>query len=453
VRDVFHIFARHPSFALLWASRMLSVVAAQILIVAIGWLIYDITNNPLDLGLVGLFQFLPIVSLTLLVGQVADRYDRRRVVSVCRLIQAAAGIMLAAGTLGGWLDPVTILAIVAATGAARAFEDPTTAALMPGLVPTATFPRAMVLWTMASQVARISGPALGGLLYLFGPATAFVVGAVFFVVAALLALFIRPMDALSVRAPFTLYSVFAGLAFTWRSPLILGSISLDLFVVLLGGATALLPIYARDILQTGPEGLGLLRSAPAVGALMMSLTLTRFPVKRHVGPMLFAAVIVFGLATVVFGISTSLPVSLAALMVLGAANVISVVIRHSLVQLRTPNEMRGRVSAVHSLFTGTSNQLGDFESGLLAALIGTVPAVLVGGIGTVLVALLWMVLFPDLRRVQTLEAPRRSRAGSALTPPGAPHPPPPSPACGRGGARGTPPGQRGKGGARESPGR
>jgi hypothetical protein len=201
----------------------------------------------------------------------------------------------------------------------------------------------------------------------------------------------------------TVESVFAGLSFTWRTPVILGAISLDLFVVLLGGATALLPIYARDVLQTGPEGLGMLRSAPGVGALAMSLVLMRFPLRSRIGPMLFGAVTVFGLATIVFGLSTSLPLSLAALLVLGASNVISVVIRHSSVQLRTPDEMRGRVSAVNSMFTGTSNQLGDFESGLTAALFGVVPAVLIGGIGTVCVAGLWMLLFPDLRRTRTLD--------------------------------------------------
>jgi MFS family permease len=292
---------------------------------------------------------------------------------------------------------------MAVVGTARAFEDPTMTTLLPGLVSRRELSRALVWWTTASQLARISGPAVGGLLVVLGSTTAYAVTAVLFILAAALALRIQVVQTVRTREPVTLQSVFAGLAFTWRTPAILGSISLDLFVVLLGGATALLPIYARDILQTGPEGLGLLRSSTAVGALAMSLTLARYPIKARVGTMLFGAVIVFGLATIVFGVSTSLPVSLAALFVLGASNLISVVIRHTLVQLRTPDVMRGRVTAVHSLFTGTSNQLGDFESGVTAALIGTVPSVVAGGVGTVLVAALWMVLFPEIRRARSLE--------------------------------------------------
>lgn len=388
---------------MLWASRLLSVVAFQMLGVAVGWQLYDLTNDPLDLGLVGLFEFLPVVGLTLVVGQVADRYDRRLIVTICRIVQAASGTVLLLGTMGGWLTPGAIFTTAALVGAARAFEDPTMNALMPGLVPRRELSRAMVLYTTASQFARITGPAIGGLLYLLGPSAAYGAGVACFLVAAVLAVFIRPGQKLPSRTPITLESVFAGLTFTWRTPVIFGAISLDLFVVLLGGATALLPIYARDILQTGPEGLGLLRSAPAVGALGMSLALTIFPIRNRVGPLLFGAVIVFGLATIVFGVSTSLPLSLAALLVLGASNIVSAVIRHSLVQLRTPDAMRGRVSAVFSLFTGTSNQLGDFESGVTAALFGVVPAVVIGGVGTVLVALLWMALFPDIRRAQRLD--------------------------------------------------
>lgn len=395
--------ARYRSFALFWASRLLSVVAFNMLAVAIGWQIYELTSNPLDLGIVGLVQFLPIVPLTLIVGPVADRYDRRLIGAVCRAAQALASAALAAGTLGGWLTPGAIFLIAAAVGAARAFEDPTMNALLPGLVPRREISRALVWYTTASQVARISGPALGGVLIIFGPAAAYMVAGGAYVLATALIASVHVEQAVRVRAPFTLGSVFAGLAFTWRTPVILGSISLDLFVVLLGGATALLPVYARDILMVGPEGLGLLRSAPALGALATSAVLAVFPIRDRVGPLLFGAVIVFGLATVVFGLSTSMLLSLAALAVLGAANVVSVVIRHSLVQLRTPDPMRGRVSAVNSLFTGTSNQLGDFESGVAAALIGTVPSVVLGGVGTVVVALLWMALFPEIRRARTLE--------------------------------------------------
>jgi MFS family permease len=397
------LLTRYRPFGLFWASRLLSVVAFNVLAVAIGWQIYELTSNPLDLGLVGLVQFLPIAPLTLIVGQVADRYDRRFTVALCRVAQALASLALALGTIGGWLTPGAILVIVGVLGAARAFEDPTMSALLPTLVPRREISRALVWYTSASQVARISGPALGGLLVVLGPATAYSVGVVAYALAIVMILLLRVQQRARVRAPITLGSVFAGLAFTWRTPAILGSISLDLFVVLLGGATALLPIYAKDILQAGPEGLGLLRSAPAAGALAMSAVLALCPLRDRVGWLLFGAVIVFGLATVVFGLSTSMPLSLAALAVLGASNMISVVIRHSLVQLRTPDPMRGRVSAVNSLFTGTSNQLGDFESGATAALIGTVPSVVLGGVGTVLVALVWMALFPDIRRTRSLE--------------------------------------------------
>lgn len=400
MRELRSTIGRYPAFALLWLGRLISVVAFNILAVAVGWAVYELTNDPLDLGLVGLAQFLPILLLSLLVGQVADRYDRRLVVTICRVVQGVAGVLLTIGGVAGWLGSAAIFGLAGLIGAARAFEDPTVTALMPGLVPRSVFPRATVWYTMASQLARISGPAVGGLLINLGVVVAFTVGAVLFFVAAVTTVLIRTDPGGRIMSPVTLASVFAGLVFTWRTPVVLGSISLDLFVVLLGGATALLPIYARDILETGPFGLGLLRSAPAVGALALAF----FPITGRVGWLLFGAVIVFGLATIVFGVSTSLPLSLLALAVLGAANMISVVIRIAVVQLRTPNEMRGRVSAVNSLFTGTSNQLGDFESGVTAAMFGTAPSVVIGGIGTVLVALIWMRLFPELRRAQRYEA-------------------------------------------------
>ena len=395
--------ASNPSFALLWVSRLCSVASIQILTVAVGWQLYDLTNDPLDLGLVGLFQFVPIISLTLVVGSVADRYDRRLIVATCRVIESFCASALAVATVGGWLSAGVIFAVAAVVGCAQAFEQPTTTALMPTLVPRRELARATVSYATSGQIARITAPALGGLLYLLGPMVAYGVAAALFLLAALATIPMRIQRTVSARPPISLDSVFAGLRFAWRTPVIFGSISLDLFVVLFGGATALLPIYARDILQTGPEGLGLLRSAPAAGALMTSAVLMIFPIRHRVGPMLLGAVTVFGLATIVFALSTSLPLSIGALLVLGASNFVSAVIRHSVVQLRTPDEMRGRVTAVFSLFTGTSNQLGDFESGLTAALFGVVPAVLIGGIGTVLVAGIWMVLFPEIRRMQTLD--------------------------------------------------
>jgi MFS family permease len=368
--------------------------------VAIGWQLYSLTGSALDLGLVGLVQFVPTVVLTLVVGQVADRYDRRLVVVACELAQAGASAVLAVGSFSGWLTRDGILAMAAILGAARAFENPARAAYLPRLVPLAVLPRAIATVTAAGQTARVVGPALGGVLYALGPTTVYtIVGALFVVGAALIACVgdVQPAPAPDELTP---ASLFSGIVFIVRQRLLLGLLTLDLFAVLLGGATALLPIYARDILATGPWGLGLLRAAPAIGALGMSLALARRPIGRHAGPVLIAGVIVFGLATVVFGLSTSLPLSLAALAVLGSVDLLSVVIRHSLVQIRTPDGMRGRVSAVHSLFTGTSNQLGEFESGLLAALFGAVPAVLIGGIGTIVVVLAWMYRFPELRRFE-----------------------------------------------------
>ena len=395
---------RHSPFAFFWYSRVCSIVAFQVQAVGVGWQMYALTGDPLDLGLVGLVQFVPIVLLTLVVGQVADRYDRRLILCVCQVVEAAATAVLVVGSQGEWLTRDGLLEVSAAIGAARAFEDPARAALLPGFVPRERIQPATAMYASASQLARIVGPAVGGLLYAFGPTAAYVAAMLGFAAGAVLVARVATTRATPLRDPVSLASVFSGLVFIWRRPIILGAISLDLFVVLLGGATALLPIYARDILQTGPLGLGLLRAASGVGALVMAVLLAKRPPRRGVGPILFGSVTLFGLATIVFGLSTSLPLSLAALAVLGAANVVSVVIRWSLVQLRTPDEMRGRVTAVSSLFTGTSNQLGDFESGLTAAWFGVVPAVLIGGFGTVAVAVVWMFLFPSLRRVRTLDA-------------------------------------------------
>jgi MFS family permease len=396
------ILAQRP-FALFWLSRVLSTVAFYMQAVAIGWQMYALTGNPVDLGLVGLVQFLATISLTLVVGHVADRYDRRAIITVCQVIGALGAFTLMAGSLGGWLAKPTILAIVAGVGAARAFENPTMAALVPGLVARPLIPRAMAWSVSATQTAQIVGPALGGLVYGVAPAAVYGACATLLALAAVSSALIRHSPAARSREPLTLRPFFSGILFILRHPVLLGIMSLDLFAVLLGGATALLPIYARDILGTGPWGLGLLRSAPALGALTMSVLLARYPLQRRVGSILFTVVMVFGAVTIVFGLSTRLLLSLAALAVMGGADVVSVVIRFSLVQIQTPDEMRGRVSAVSSLFTGTSNQLGEFRAGLMAAALGAVPAVLLGGIGTIAVAALWMALFPQLRRVRAFE--------------------------------------------------
>ena len=397
---------RHPPFALFWFARVGSTAAYHLQAVAIGWQVYALTGSALDLGLIGLVQFLPVVGLTFVAGPLADRYDRKTIASLCQLVHGACAALLTAGTLGGWLTVEGIFALVAVVGAARAFESPTMAALVPGLVPPGLLPRATAWSASANQTAQIVGPALGGLLYGVAPAVAFATAAALFWSAALLSALIRAARAGTARAPVTLKSLFGGIGFVRRQPIILGTLSLDLFAVLLGGAVALLPIFARDILGTGPWGLGLLRASPAVGALCMSVWLAHHPLKHRVGRTLFGVVILFGLATMVFGLSTSLPLSMAALATLGAADVVSVVIRFSLVQLNTPDDMRGRVSALNALFVGTSNQLGDFESGVVAALLGAVPAVLIGGVGTIVVALLWMALFPTLRRIDRLTEER-----------------------------------------------
>jgi MFS family permease len=395
-------------FRLFLACRFLSAVAQQMLGVAVGWQVYDLTHDALHLGYVGLALFLPAFLLSLPGGQVADRFDRRGILAVCLAVQVA----VAAALLVIALDPAprvgAIYAVLTVMGAARAFLAPASQSMVPLLVGPALFPRAVALSSSSWQVAVIAGPALGGLLYAFGPATVFGTAAVL-LVAAMLAV-TRLKVALQVKAagrPPGLTGLFDGVRYVWSRPDILGAISLDLFAVLLGGATALLPIYARDILHIGPLGLGVLRSAPAAGAAITALVLAHRPLERGAGPRLFVAVAMFGLATVAFGLSTSFPLSLAALLVLGAADMISVVVRQTLVQLRTPDEMRGRVSAVNMVFIGASNELGEFESGLTAAWLGTVPAVVLGGVGTLAIAALWAWRFPALRRIDRL-APRDS---------------------------------------------
>ncbi|CAG4889453.1 MFS transporter [Paraburkholderia saeva] len=402
--------ARHASFQRFWGARVLSSISFQMLAVAIGWHIYAITHSAFALGLVGLAQFLPMFALTLVVGHVADRYDRRRIAAICQALEALAAAVFLIGTLGGWLSAPVIYVLAALVGATRAFESPSVSSLLPSVVPRSELPRATAWSTSAGQAAQILGPAVGGLLYGVGPTAVYLASAIAFIAAATLVWSIPLQTKPAARAPVTLKSVFSGIAFIRSQPVILGALSLDLFAVLFGGATALLPIFARDVLQTGPLGLGLLRSAPAVGALAGTIWLAHFPLRNRPGAAMFGGVIVFGAATIVFGLSHSFVLSLVSLAVLGASDVISVVVRLSLVQLRTPNEMLGRVSAVNALFIGTSNQLGEFESGVTAGWWGAVPAVLVGGVATIAVALLWMRLFPALAQTETLEEPKGARA-------------------------------------------
>jgi MFS family permease len=395
---------RHAPFLFFLLSRSLSRFASQIAAVAIGWQVYDITGSAFQLGMVGLVQFLPTALLVFVAGHAADRFERKRVVQLCQIAEALTALLLAVSTFAGWISVPLIFIATFVIGITGAFESPATAALLPLIVPKGSVQRATAISSGAAQVATITGPALGGLAYVLAPSLPYFVIVLFWLAGAVLTGFIHttkqePSKEVNAVAD----DVFAGVRFIRNNPAILGTISLDLFAVLLGGVTALLPIFARDILQAGPLGLGVLRAAPAVGALLMTAYLARHTINHHVGLRMFQAVIVFGAATVIFALSQWMWLSVLALALLGAADTISVVIRFSLVQLATPDEMRGRVGAVNFLFINASNQLGQFESGVTAALFGTVPAAVIGGVGTIAIALLWMKLFPALRKVQRLE--------------------------------------------------
>lgn len=395
---------RHRSFLLFLLTRSFSRFSSQVAAVAIGWQIYDLTGSAFDLGMVGLVQFLPTALLVFVAGHAVDRYERRRVLQICQLAQALTALFLAWGAYSGSLTALQIFIATGVLGTATAFESPAVAALLPLIVPQGTLQRATALSSGSAQIATITGPALGGLAYAVAPSMPYGMMVLFWLSGAILTGAIRlAQSAVVVRDSATPADLFAGVRFVRNNPAILGTISLDLFAVLLGGATALLPIYARDILQTGPWGLGILRAAPAVGALVMTAVLARHTINRRVGVRMFQAVIVFGVATVVFAVSQWMWLSVMALAILGAADIVSVVIRFSLVQLATPDEMRGRVGAVNFLFINASNQLGQFESGVTAALFGAMPAAVLGGVGTIAIALLWMKLFPTLRDVERLE--------------------------------------------------
>jgi MFS family permease len=395
--------AAHRPFLFFVSARVISEFSYQIGTVAVGWQVYALTGSAFDLGLVGLVQFIPSALLVFAAGHVADRYDRRRVTQICQFVEALTAGFLAWGTFGGWLNLPQIFVAMAIFGIAIAFESPASAALLPGVAPEGMMQKATAVSTAAWQVATISGPALGGLAYAATPGAPYAVMAICWLLSGILNGAINLDRPVTAAEPATLASLFAGVGFIRRNPAILGTISLDLFAVLLGGATALLPIYARDILHTGPWGLGVLRGTPAVGALLMSAMLARHAITRRAGIRMFQAVIVFGLATVVFAVSHSIWLSILALAIMGAADTISVVIRIALVQMSTPDAMRGRVGAVNYLFVNASNELGQFESGVTAALFGAMPAVVLGGLGTIAVALLWMKLFPTLRKVERLE--------------------------------------------------
>ena len=392
---------RQRAFMRMWFARLFGTTGNQMLMVAVGWQMYELTGSAWDLGLVGLYQFLPALLLTLVAGHVADRLHRARIVAACLVTQALVALILVAATQGwgapaGWASRGLLLAMSVLLGVARAFQMPAQQALTPVLVPPAMLPRAMAFSSAGMQAAIITGPALGGVIFVAGATVVYSVCAFLFAVGCALIAVVRYDHAPPPREPVSLRTLLAGAEFVWQRKALLGAVSLDLFAVLLGGATALLPMFAKDILQVGPWGLGLLRAAPAVGALLTSAVLTRWPLERRVGRVMLVAVAVYGVCMLVFGLSTSMLLSLAALAVSGGADMVSVVVRQTLVQIETPNEMRGRVSAVNSVFIGASNQLGEFESGATAALLGPVGSVVAGGIGTLLVAALWLKGFPEL---------------------------------------------------------
>ena len=408
---------KQRAFLRFWMTRLAGTAGNQMLMVAVGWQMYGLTGNAWDLGLVGLYQFVPVLLFTLVAGYAADRFNRAKIVAAAMACQWWVAVVLAvashdfastsAQAHAAWLTRDLLLGLSIVLGLARAFQMPAQQALIALLVPAPLLPRAMAFSASGMQAAVIAGPALGGLLFVAGASVVYAACALLFTVGIALALQLKYGH---MRSPYerpTIASVLAGVSFISQRKVLLGAVSLDLFAVLLGGATALLPMFAKDILHVGTWGLGLLRGAPAIGALVSSVLLTRWPLRTRVGPILMSAVAIFGLATVVFGVSENFVLSLTALAITGAADMVSVVIRQSLVQLETPNEMRGRVSAVNSVFIGASNQLGEFESGATAAWLGPVGSVVLGGVGTVIIALMWLRLFPTLARRDEL-APQPS---------------------------------------------
>ncbi len=394
--DTFAALTRQRAFLRVWGSRLLATAGTQMLMVAIGWQMYDLTGSAWDLGLVGLYQFVPAFVLALPGGHAADRWQRERIVAVCLVLQAAVAVTLVLATHQHWATRHLLFGVSVVLGMLRAYQMPAQQALLPMLVPPAMLARAMAFSSAGLQAAVIGGPALGGVIFVAGASAVYAVCGALFVAAGLLVARLEYTRTARLREPVSLASALAGVGFIWQRKPVLGAVSLDLFAVLLGGAVALLPMFAKDILHTGPWGLGLLRAAPAAGALVVSVSLTRWPLTRHVGRTLLLAVGLYGVCMVVFGLSTHFVLSLAALAVSGGADMVSVVVRQTLVQLETPDAMRGRVAAVNSLFIGASNQLGEFESGATAAWLGPVGSVVAGGIGTLLVALCWTRLFRSL---------------------------------------------------------
>jgi MFS family permease len=403
----------HPNFVSYTLARFFIVVALEMQSVAVGWQVYAITRRPLDLGYVGLAQFAPGFVLFLFAGHAADLLDRRKLLTSC---YAGYGLCSALLLAISWRAPQSvhlIYVVLVLVGVCRSFSFPVSRAILPQLVPEEHFSNAIAWNSSTFQIATIAGPAVGGIAYAAfrGPDAVYAIAVAVSILSTILTLRIHPLPTtpekelaggIIKRDPISLRTVLAGFHFIWNKKLILGSISLDMFAVLLGGAVALLPVYAREILHTGPWGLGLLRSAPGVGAALMAIAVAHRPIRRRAGLTMLLAVAAFGVMTIVFGLSHSLILSLIALFLTGAADMVSVIIRATLIQVATPDEMRGRVNAVDMLFIGVSNELGEFESGLTAQWLGTVPAVVLGGVGTLLVIVTWAWLFPELRKADQL---------------------------------------------------
>ncbi len=393
---------RHRGFVLYWLASMAASFAVQIMSVSVGWEIYDITRNPLYLGYVGLAQFVPPLVLVLVTGLAADKFNRRLIMGICLGLELLCALGLLAFTVSAPASVAPVFVILVVLGVARAFFNPASDALAPNLVPPQALAHAISINSMGWQAANIVGPVFGGLLYGIAGMVAYGVAALLIAGAFVLVTMIGKVPQKSHARETSFAVLLAGFSFIKREKIVLGAISLDLFAVLLGGAVALMPVYARDILDVGPWGLGLLRSAPGVGAILMALWLARFPVRDRAGHILFGFVAAFGFFTVVFGLSTWVPLSIFALVLMGACDMVSVYIRETLLQLWTPDEVRGRVNAVNRVFIGASNELGEFRAGVMAAWIGAVAAVTVGGIGTVAVSAIWSRAFPELRTARGL---------------------------------------------------
>jgi MFS family permease len=397
-----HGALRHRGFVLYLLGRLCANFAVNIVSVAVGWQVYDLTQNPLDLGIIGLVQFLPALVLVLITGAVADRFNRRLVMALCMVGEAACILGLLVFTITGSSQVLIVFSILLAFGIVRAFIGPAASSLVPNLVPAEDLGNAIAWNSSTWQIATICGPVVGGLLYGVAPFAPYGLGLVLLLFGVgMVSLIPKPAQKTSTEKA-SWNAAIAGFRYVWKEKIVLGAISLDLFAMLLGGATALMPVYARDVLQVGPWGLGLLRAAPAIGSIAVAAWLAFRPVNDHAGIILFFFVTLVGIFTIIFGLSTSVWLSVLALILMGASDMVSVYIRETLIQLWTPDDVRGRVNAVNMVFLGASNELGEFRAGVSAAMIGAVSAVVIGGVGTVAVAAIWSRLFPELRRARHL---------------------------------------------------